>query len=186
MQPSTELMDAELMRRMIGGSEDAFAMIYQRCGGPVYRFALHMTGDAHTSEEITQETFLKLISNPLDYKASRGPLIAWLLGIARNLVRQTAAPARETESLEESSASEIASICDPFADLTRRETIAAVRQAILSLPANYREAVVLCELQELDYRDAALVLNCPVGTIRSRLHRARTMLISKLQARCFA
>jgi len=71
-------------------------------------------------------------------------------------------------------------------DLTRRETIDAVRQAIVSLPAAYREVVVLCDLQEMDYRDAAATLDCPVGTVRSRLHRARTMLMAKLQSRCFA
>ena len=70
-------------------------------------------------------------------------------------------------------------------DLTRRETIDAVRQAVISLPPAYREVVVLCDLQELDYRDVAETLDCPVGTVRSRLHRARTMLIAKLRMRCF-
>ncbi len=74
--------------------------------------------------------------------------------------------------------------CDTFDDLSRREIIEAVRQAVLSLPPAYREVAVLCELQEMEYRDAASILKCPVGTVRSRLHRARTMLISKLRAGC--
>jgi RNA polymerase sigma-70 factor (ECF subfamily) len=69
----------------------------------------------------------------------------------------------------------------PPADLVRSENIERVRQAVLSLPADYREAVVLCELQEFSYEEAAHVLGCPVGTIRSRLHRARTMLADKLR-----
>jgi RNA polymerase sigma-70 factor (ECF subfamily) len=65
-------------------------------------------------------------------------------------------------------------------DLTRAETIAAVREAIASLPPVYREVVVLCELQEMNYADAAAVVECPIGTVRSRLHRARALLTTKL------
>ena len=56
-----------------------------------------------------------------------------------------------------------------------------VRRAVLALPANYREVVVLCELQELAYAEAAQILSCPVGTVRSRLHRARELLAARLQ-----
>jgi RNA polymerase sigma-70 factor (ECF subfamily) len=65
-------------------------------------------------------------------------------------------------------------------DLDRGETIAMVRDAVLSLPGHYREVVVLCDLQEMSYEEAALVLECAVGTVRSRLHRARTLLTEKL------
>jgi RNA polymerase sigma-70 factor (ECF subfamily) len=67
-------------------------------------------------------------------------------------------------------------------DLTRAETIEAVRAAVHSLPPAYREAIVLCEFQELDYATAAGVMACPIGTVRSRLHRARTLLTMKLAA----
>ena len=67
---------------------------------------------------------------------------------------------------------------DEFASL---ETISRVRQAIATLPENYREVVVLCELEELSYEEAASALDCPVGTIRSRLHRARALLVEKLR-----
>jgi RNA polymerase sigma-70 factor (ECF subfamily) len=69
-----------------------------------------------------------------------------------------------------------------LANLTRRETIDLVRQAVLNLPGVYREAVVLCELQELSYEDASEILGCPIGTVRSRLHRGRAMLLAKLKA----
>ena len=85
-------------------------------------------------------------------------------------------------------------------DLTRAETIEAVRKAILSLPAKYREVVVLCELQDVSYEETAEILGCAIGTVRSRLHRARALLFAKLRpadvedadsataksARCFA
>ena len=88
---------------------------------------------------------------------------------------------------------------DPLADLTRNEMVETVRAAVLALPAHYREVVVLCDLHEMSYQEAASVIGCAVGTVRSRLHRARALLVEKLratndgkasgvvnQARCFA
>ena len=72
---------------------------------------------------------------------------------------------------------------DLMADVTRKETIDSVRKAVLSLPEHYREVVVLCDLQEMDYAEAAAALGCAVGTVRSRLHRARAMLLEKLRPR---
>ena len=68
----------------------------------------------------------------------------------------------------------------PLDDLSRTETVESVRKAVLSLPERYREVVVLCDLQEMNYVEAAEVLGCAIGTVRSRLHRARAMLIEKL------
>ena len=70
---------------------------------------------------------------------------------------------------------------DLLEDLTRRESIEQVRQAVLSLPPVFREAVVLCDLQDSSYEDAAVALDCPVGTVRSRLSRGRAMLVRKLR-----
>ena len=87
---------------------------------------------------------------------------------------------------------------NPLDDLSRTETIESVRKAVLALPERYREVVVLCDLQEMSYLEAAEVLGCAVGTVRSRLHRARALLIEKMRpaeeeetvdvksARCFA
>ena len=69
---------------------------------------------------------------------------------------------------------------DLLADLTQREKIQALRRAVAALPGRYREVVVLCDLEEVDYADAALALGCPIGTVRSRLHRARGLLLDKL------
>ncbi|HKG23879.1 MAG TPA: sigma factor-like helix-turn-helix DNA-binding protein, partial [Blastocatellia bacterium] len=71
---------------------------------------------------------------------------------------------------------------DPLGDLTRSEAIESVRQAVLALPPHYREVVALCELQEMSYVDAANALGCAVGTVRSRLHRARALLTERLRA----
>ena len=71
---------------------------------------------------------------------------------------------------------------DPLGDLERAEGVERLRRMVLSLPVQYREAVVLCDLQELSYADAAAAMGCNVGTVRSRLHRARELLAAKLRA----
>jgi RNA polymerase sigma-70 factor (ECF subfamily) len=70
---------------------------------------------------------------------------------------------------------------DPLGDLTRGEMVEKLRQAVLALPTHYREVLVLCELEEMSYADAAAALECAVGTVRSRLHRARAMLAEKMR-----
>jgi RNA polymerase sigma-70 factor (ECF subfamily) len=184
MQPVTPPTDSDLVRLLMAGSEDAFGALYERWSPSVYRFALHMSGDQHIAEEVTQDTFMALIRKPSMFDEARGPMVSWLLGIARNVTRRALGVSAGEDTLDEST--ELASPADVLNDLTRQETIDAVRQAVVSLPAAYREVVVLCDLQEMDYSRAALALACPVGTVRSRLHRARTMLMSKLQSRCFA
>ena len=72
-------------------------------------------------------------------------------------------------------------IDDPLLDLTQREGIDALRRAVQALPRRYREVVVLCDLEEVDYADAAVALGCPIGTVRSRLHRARGLLLDKIE-----
>jgi RNA polymerase sigma-70 factor (ECF subfamily) len=82
--------------------------------------------------------------------------------------------------LDEASLPELAVNDDPLAALTQREGIEALRRAVQALPRRYREVVVLCDLEEVDYADAAVALGCPIGTVRSRLHRARGLLLDKL------
>jgi RNA polymerase sigma-70 factor (ECF subfamily) len=90
--------------------------------------------------------------------------------------------ALETD-LESSALPELMANGDPLAELIDREGIEALRRSVLALPRRYREVVVLCDLEEVDYGEAALVLGCPIGTVRSRLHRARALLLEKLSQR---
>jgi RNA polymerase sigma-70 factor (ECF subfamily) len=181
---STPPSDGDLLRLMMSGSEHAFGVLYQRWSSSVYRFVLHMSGDQHIAEEVTQDVFMMLVRRPSMFDETRGALVSWLLGIARNKTRRALGAAPDDACLDDST--EFPDSADVLNDLTRRETIDAVRQAVMSLPPSYREVVVLCDLQEMDYRDAAVALDCPVGTVRSRLHRARAILMTKLQTRCFA
>lgn len=183
--------DSDLLRRAEAGEEDAFRALYQQFQGPVYRFALHMAGSAAVAEDVTQEVFMTLIEKRSRYDASRGTLRSYLLGMARHFLlhrferdqKFVAFPDPGGENGESLATGSInhASASVPPIDLVRSEKIERVRQAVLNLPADYRETVVLCELQEFSYDEAAAVLGCPVGTVRSRLHRARTMLAEKLR-----
>jgi len=171
--------DDELLYRMAAGDRDAFVALYRRRQGPIYRFALHMSGSEAIAEDVTQEVFLRLMRAPGGYDPARAGLASYLYGMARHLVF-AAARARATIPVEDGHGHVSASVLD---DLTRREAIDAVRSAVLSLPARYREVVVLCDLEEMDYSQAAEALGCAVGTVRSRLHRARALLAGKLRPR---
>lgn len=183
-----ELNDAELLRLMLAGDAGAFAALYERRQAGVYRFALRMSGSESLAEDVTQDVFLALMRDGQQFDAARGSLAAYLCGIARNRVLRLLArdkifaPWQDERDEDESWESNFAAPDDPLADLSRRETVAAVRQAILALPLHYRELVVLCYLQEMTYEDAARVTGCALGTVRSRLARGRAQLLEKLRA----
>ena len=136
------------------------------------------------------------------FDPDKGSLQAFLIGVARNHVLRRLRRERFYVSLDENPTNTREEVSDkasgPLDSLSRNETIESVRKSILTLPERYREVVVLCELQELSYLEAAAILGCAVGTVRSRLHRARLLLIEKLRpadeaegaevkpARCFA
>ncbi len=187
----TEINDIDLLQRALAGDEESFTALYRRRQGSVYRFALQMSGRSSVAEEVTQEVFLAMIREAGRFDPGRGSLMAYLYGIARNHVLRCLERDRLYVSMADEPEGESAQWTakeDTLGDLTRGETIESVRQAVLSLPANFREVVVLCDLHEMSYADAAAALDCAVGTVRSRLHRARGMLLEKMKAgkRAFA
>ncbi len=176
MSSATQFSDPDLLAQALRGHQDHFVELYNRRQGGVYRFALQMSGSTALAEDVTQETFLVILTQGTRYDIERGSVAAFLYGIARNLVMRRLE--RERRYLPESDDySGDGSVLD---DLSRSESIEQVRRAVLSLPPAYREVVVLCDLQETSYEDAAAALDCPVGTVRSRLNRARGMLARKL------
>lgn len=177
--------DEELLGQMVSGSEAAFVVLYRRCQGPTYRFALQMTGSREIAEEVTQEVFVTLIHSGGRYDPSRGPFLSWLLGIARNHVLRCLERERRYVGVEEGDfeRDDPPEAEDPLAELSREEACRNLREAIPLLPIRYREAIVLCDLQEMSYEDAARTLDCAVGTVRSRLHRGRALLAAKLRGR---
>jgi RNA polymerase sigma-70 factor, ECF subfamily len=179
--------DDVLLRRAAKGDEDAFTLVYRRHQASLYRFALRMTGHAWASEEIVQDVFMTLMREPKKYDPERGPLGAYLYGIARNRVMKHLERLPREVSLDDQDDSGIHSRVGAFSSSTpmhwveQQERSEHVRAAVLNLPSEFREAVVLCELEELSYQEAAQLIGCPVGTIRSRLHRGRALLLAKLE-----
>ena len=178
--------DHQLFERLRAGQEQAFVALYHRRQPALYRFALQMSGSAPVAEDIVQEVFLALLREECGYDPERGSLVAYLFGIARKLLlrqferRRLDVPV-DTGGAEEGRFTEPVDASDPLADLAARERVEALRRAVSSLPRRYREVVVLCDLEEVDYTETAAALRCPIGTVRSRLHRARLMLAGKLR-----
>ena len=186
MTSKGQLSDSELLKLTLAGSEEALSILYCRRQHNIYQFALQMSGSPEISEDVTQEVFMVLIRQGGTFDETRGSLNSFLLGIARNLVRRKINREQFYVSLDgDTDDLRIPDECHQSRNLTdelaRDETVELVRKAVLSLPARYREVVVLCDLQEMTYLEAASVLNCAVGTVRSRLHRARTLLLEKLR-----
>ena len=178
--------DVLLLRRAAKGDEDAFTQLYRRNQAALYRFALRMTGNAWAAEEIVQDVFMTLVRAPKKYDANRGALGAFLFGIARNRVMKhlERLPREVSLDAQNENGSGTAVVVDSFTPAhwaEQSERTEHVRAAVLDLPAEFRETVVLCELEELSYEEAAQLLECPIGTIRSRLHRGRALLLAKLE-----
>lgn len=179
--------DEELLRQMIAGDADAFEQLYDRRQASIYQYALRMSGAPDLAEDVVQDVFIEFMRDARLFDSSKGTVAGYLFGMARHRIFRRLERERRFVSMvgndeqEENFEDRFVAEADPFGDLERSETVETVRQAILSLPEHYREIVVLCSLHEMSYEQAADVVGCPVGTIRSRLNRARTMLIEKLQ-----
>jgi len=175
------------LQRAAKGDEEAFVLLYRRHQGALYRFALRMTGSAWGAEEIVQDVFMTLIRAPQKYDPERGSVGALLFGIARNRVMKHLERIPREVPLEEKNEDGTGSgiiLQDSFTPAMwaeKRERMHHVRTAVLELPTEFREAVVMCELEEMSYEEAAQMTGCPIGTIRSRLHRGRALLLAKLE-----
>jgi len=175
-----------LLKRAVRGDEEAFRALYQKHQGSLYRYALRMTGSRWAAEEVVQEVFLLLIREPQKFQPDRGTLGAFLFGVTRKRVMKQLERRPREDSLDAlngdgSGWKEPADPLTPLMVAEKRERLEQVREAVLSLPPEFREAIVLCELEEMSYEEAAGACGCPVGTIRSRLHRGRALLLARLE-----
>jgi RNA polymerase sigma-70 factor, ECF subfamily len=183
--------EIQLLRQVQSGDEEAFLFIYRRHEKALYRFALQFSGSATIAEDVVQEVFLTLLTRPEQYDSSRGCLANYLLGVAHKLVlRQWEKQKRhiplENSDLEDSATFNLSTTAgDVWEKFAQEDATERLHQAIASLPVHYREVVVLCDLEERNYAETADILNCPVGTIRSRLSRAHLLLMGKMQPENF-
>jgi RNA polymerase sigma-70 factor (ECF subfamily) len=178
--------DDLLIAGIANGRAEALSTLFRRRQGDVYRFALHMTGMPAVAEDVTQDVFMIVMRDAGRYQPGRSTAAAWLCGIARNCARQRLDRDRRLESLTAAAdgRQRVGPIVqpDPVDELARAERVDGLRRAVLTLPVRYREVIVMCDLQELSYAEVADAIGCAIGTVRSRLHRARTFLAARIAA----
>ncbi|MFD9001816.1 RNA polymerase sigma factor [Streptomyces sp. NPDC059582] len=177
-------MDTNLRRRVRAGDHDAFGELFDAYARSVYNHAFRLTGEWTVAEDVVSLTFLDAwrLRERLDEVG--GSLRPWLLGIATNVTRNTRRAARRHAAAvariprEEAAGDFADEVAGRIDDATQ---LALVRTALGRLRRTEREVLALCVWSGLDYRAAAEALGVPVGTVRSRLSRARTKLAEHME-----
>ena len=185
MAPWNMHPELTLLARMRQGDEEAFVALYRRHKDAVYRFALLRTGSPALAADITQEAFLHLMTRPEQYDAARGSIGAWLCGVARNLARRESGGREDATDPEafagdDATPPELVDSVSPADKVLANETAEQVRKALATVAPHYRDVLILCELSELSYAEAAQVCGIDIGTVRSRLSRGRAQLADRL------
>ena len=173
---SNDRVDVRLLAEIVAGVEQSFVELYRRRHNDVYRFAFAMAKSRSFAQDVTQEVFLNVLENAGRFDAAKGTARAWLFGCARYVTLDRLR--LERRWTDEMPPEDLA--LDSDERLLADQRVERLHGAIARLPVEYREALVLCELHELSYADTATVLGCPVGTVRSRLHRGRVLLAAML------
>ena len=183
-----------LVRRCIAGDAVAWEEIVQRYNRRIYNICYRFAGSADDAQDLTQEVFIKMYRMMSSYDSGRAAFMTWVTTITRNLLvdhfRKTKQD-RMTETLDGASSEHEDAMplsdripdkgAPPDARVQSRETGEAVHQALQKLSPELREAVILRDLQDLDYREIAAVLRVPEGTVKSRINRGRAELARVLQ-----
>lgn len=182
--PSAERHDDDaLVRRVASGDPQALALAYRRESPAVYRYALALCGNAAWAADATQDAFIALAARPATFDATRGTLGAWLAGVARHALLAHWRGAERLAPLDDGDEPVDAGHGAGAATdvlLVRRQDSEALWRAIRALPWPFREALVLVDLQERPYEQAAAIAGIELNTLRSRLHRARARLAAQL------
>jgi len=183
-----------LVRRCIGGDAAAWEEIVQRYHRRIYNVCYRFAGDAENAQDLTQEVFIKMYRTLNTYDSGKGAFMTWVTTITRNLLvdhfRKTKGdrltdsidqPVSEHEDAQPLSAQIADPALPPDAAVQSRETREMVHLALQKLSPELREAVILRDLQDMDYREIASALRVPQGTVKSRINRGRAELARLLQ-----
>jgi RNA polymerase sigma-70 factor, ECF subfamily len=171
------MTDEKLLQKAARGDEDAFLTLYERHRATVFRFAYRMLGSAALAEELAHDCFLSLVRRPEGFDPARASLRTYLYAAVRNLAAKHLrrhGGEFSVDELEDEPAAEERE--EPLRRLLDAELSEEVRKAVMALPALQREVVVLVEYEELSLAEVASVVGADVGTVKSRLHRARRRL----------
>jgi RNA polymerase sigma-70 factor, ECF subfamily len=183
-----------LVRRCVAGDAAAWEEIVQRYHRRIYNICYRFAGSGDDAQDLTQEVFIKMYKTLSSYDLERGAFMTWVTTMTRNLLvdhfRKTkqdrmtdsldAAPSEHEDAMPLSDRIEDKSL-PPDAKAQSRETSETVHRALQKLSPELREAVILRDLQDMDYRDIASVLKVPEGTVKSRINRGRAELARLLQ-----
>jgi RNA polymerase sigma-70 factor (ECF subfamily) len=185
---------ASLVRRCVAGDAAAWEDIVQRYHRRIYNICYRFAGSSADAQDLTQEVFIKMYRTLHTYDSARGAFMTWVTSITRNLLvdhfRKTKQD-RLTDSLDSTSSEHKNALslseqmqdnsAPPDARVQSREARETVHHALQKLSPELREAVILRDLQDLDYREIATVLKVPEGTVKSRINRGRVELARLLQ-----
>ena len=188
--------DASLADALAAGDGEAARELYRRHCHAILRFAVAMTNNRATAEDIVHDTFVELLHRPRNYDPGRGSVRAFLYGIARHrIAKSTRRAAPVPADLDDHDAHSHRAVASeppelaaadlagtPEDQIERAQEIKFLRAAIRALPLVYREVIAWCDLEDVPYATVADILHCPVGTVRSRLHRARALLAETYQS----
>jgi RNA polymerase sigma-70 factor (ECF subfamily) len=174
--------DSERMARLARGDTNALRELYERHGPALLRFSAAMCRSRQTAEDLVHDTFVELLHGPNLFNPARGTAFAYLCGVLRHRVSRFFRQQKRLVALvdDEDWQSDSPHEPCPTDEIARSETSAVFRRAMLELPLQYREIIAFCDLEELSYQEVAAILACPIGTVRSRLHRARALLTLRL------
>jgi len=183
-----------LVRRCVAGDVVAWEEIVQRYNRRIYNICYRFAGSGDDAQDLTQEVFIKMFRTLSSYDVERGAFMTWVTTITRNLLVdhfRKSKQDRMTDSLDATPSehedalplSEKIEDKAPTADtgVQSRETRELVHSALQRLSPELREAVILRDLQDMDYKDIATVLKVPEGTVKSRINRGRAELARLLQ-----
>jgi RNA polymerase sigma-70 factor (ECF subfamily) len=175
--------DSECMARLAAGDSHAVHQLYQRHGRALLRFSSAMCRSRQAAEDMVHDTFVALMRERVSFDPAQGSVFGYLCGVLRHRVSRHFRQQRRWVTLDtddDASPAHAVDVAGPADEIARSEMTAAFRRAMLELPLQHREVIALCDLEELSYAAVACILDCPVGTVRSRLHRARALLTIRL------
>ena len=179
--------DTQLVDLCLRGDQSAWEELLRRHSTRLFQFFYRFTGNRQETEDLTQDVFLRVYQTLSSYRASEGSFKTWVTSVGRNLLidhYRRGRHDRQTHSLDEEASvgtERPSPRPDPERVASQSELGWRVRQALLELRPELREAVILRDLQELEYREIQRILGVPEGTVKSRINRGRIELAKALE-----